>query len=106
MKVIFSALLIICVMFISSCSVLSKQHMGCGNPTGCWKKYYRETPCGTYVTSPCGALCKSCTFNDPACKACWICLNNDGCAPCEATNPDSCRGNLCPSSCIGCEVNN
>jgi hypothetical protein len=63
-----------CLAILTSCTP-----NGCTYPTACWKGYFRETPCGTYITSPCEKVCDHCTFNDPACQACWTCVKQDGC---------------------------
>lgn len=62
------------VVLLSGCSTAQ-----CGWQTDCWKKYFVETPCGTYVGSRCEKLCNKCTFNEPVCKACWKCMKHDGC---------------------------
>lgn len=60
------------IVLLSSCAP-------CGYPTDCWKGYFVDSKCGTYVVSPCRKLCMTCTYNEPECKACWECVKNDGC---------------------------
>lgn len=64
-----------CVFLLVSCSTPKY----CGYPTECWKKYFIESPCGTYVKSRCEDLCDHCTFNEPICQQCWECVKHDGC---------------------------
>jgi hypothetical protein len=81
---------IISFSLLSSCRSFDG---GCGEPTGCWKRYFIKSSCGTYVTSPCEHLCDKCTFNEPECQICWSCVSRDGCGypqvrlepPCSCT---------------------
>ena len=73
MRVYFIIVLTV-VTLLSGCTPI-----GCSYPTACWKAYFRDTPCGTYVHEPCDKMCKACVFNEPVCQACWTCLERDGC---------------------------
>lgn len=74
-----AVLMVLSIMSLSLLTSCRSFDGGCGEPTGCWKRYYINGSCGTYVTSPCEAICYKCTFNEPECKICWDCMDRDGC---------------------------
>jgi hypothetical protein len=78
MKTIMLVVLsVVSFCLLSSCGVWNG---GCGEPNGCWKRYFIKTnTCGTYVSHPCVPYCNRCTFNEPECQMCWSCVQRDGC---------------------------
>lgn len=74
------ALALTTTTLLTACSA---GYNACGNPVGCWKGYFKETPCGTYVTSRCEKLCDLCISSGPQCDACLHCVTHDGCGYCQ-----------------------
>ena len=74
--------------------------MSCYTP-GCDTAFYQATntfsasQCGPCIQYTCDRLCDQCQVNQPACKACWSCLNDVGCGAGDA----SLYNNVRPKSC-------
>ena len=52
----------------------------CGYQKDYGHPYYGCDKCGPRIKYRCDYICNTCLGNEPSCKACWSCINNEGCA--------------------------
>lgn len=69
-------ILILSVVLLSGCQSMIFGRCG-QNP--CWSHYFLRSSCGMCMKDRCEAVCRSCTFNEVTCSACWTCVRDRPC---------------------------
>lgn len=65
-----------CLILMSGCVKVERM---CGYSKFYCDPYYNNGACGPRITYRCDFVCDACASNEPACQACWACINTDGC---------------------------